>query len=455
MTCVLSLTLCDWCNGGHRGGADLVYEKTISTAYDRAYPRPIMLQDNDLNIACKKYNGTWRFCPKINEARKVVFGLEDPHLYYQCDARQFIAAVKCGFVDIGKLGKDKGSTSKIKTAVKFPGLVFDDRATYPVHGVVTDIEAKRGAQPIESKPAQTLKLPVLAHHLGVYPESTGHFFNQLPRLFLLLYVLPPSIPIVVKKHKLMVQLIQLLHRLGVVGNDRFVAAEPKTLEGKLVLFTGEMGRLPGQEKWYNLPVERCSFGMAMARQLMRELLVKPMGMDQTHKHLEVLVVDRRDAGPNQARALRNHCDVMQKLRAKLPGAKVREYVGTQLSFEEQIKAFMRADLLIAPHGAAIGLCGFMRPGGAVLEVAYPMRVWPAIFMPVALSAKLRYYLSFGKKGKHSGPIQANVNEIGDLAVKAAKAIGKFGVPPSSESESSLNGKSSFLELKSKCFKSDN
>ena len=61
---------------------------------------------------------------------------------------------------------------------------------------------------------------------------------------------------------------------------------------------------------------------------------------------------------------------------------------------------MRADLLIAPHGAAIGLCGFMRPGGAVLEVAYPLRKWPAVFMPVALGARLGYYLSFGQKGKH-------------------------------------------------------
>ena len=78
---------------------------------------------------------------------------------------------------------------------------------------------------------------------------------------------------------------------------------------------------------------------------------------------------------------------------------------------------------------AIGLCGFMRPGGAVLEVAYPLRKWPAVFMPVALGAQLRYYLSFGEKGKHSGPITADTNEVSNLAVKAAKQMGRWGVQP--------------------------
>ena len=88
---------------------------------------------------------------------------------------------------------------------------------------------------------------------------------------------------------------------------------------------------------------------------------------------------------------------------------------------------MRADLLIAPHGAAIGLCGFMRPGGAVLEIAYPLRRWPAIFMPVALSSGLKYYLSFASKGKHSGPLAVKTSEIASLAVQAAKDIGRFQV----------------------------
>ena len=88
---------------------------------------------------------------------------------------------------------------------------------------------------------------------------------------------------------------------------------------------------------------------------------------------------------------------------------------------------MRADLLIAPHGAAIGLCGFMRPGGAVLEIAYPLRRWPAIFMPVALSSGLKYYLSFASKGKHSGPLTVKTSEVASLAIEAAKDIGRYQV----------------------------
>ena len=93
----------------------------------------------------------------------------------------------------------------------------------------------------------------------------------------------------------------------------------------------------------------------------------------------------------------------------------------------QIKSFMRADLLIAPHGAAIGLCGFMRPGGAVMEIGYPLRRWPAVFMPVALSAGLKYYLHIADRGKHSGPLQVNANEVAKLAVMAAKDMGRFHI----------------------------
>ena len=117
-------------------------------------------------------------------------------------------------------------------------------------------------------------------------------------------------------------------------------------------------------------------------------MVGPMKMERVHQHLEVLVVDRRDA-QDRARSIGNHCTVMNLLKKLLPHAAIREFVGSKIPLEEQIAAYMRADLLIAPHGAALGLVGFMAPGGAVLEVAYPLRKWPAVFFPVALGAKLQ------------------------------------------------------------------
>ena len=40
--------------------------------------------------------------------------------------------------------------------------------------------------------------------------------------------------------------------------------------------------------------------------------------------------------------------------------------------------------MVAPHGAALGLSVYMRPGGAVVEIGYPNRELPLIFMATAL-----------------------------------------------------------------------
>ena len=95
-------------------------------------------------------------------------------------------------------------------------------ATFPVHGVVTDNEARDGAQPKGENSYGFRQFPALAHHLAVYPDATGHFFNQLPRLFMLLHSLPPSVPIVMNKHKLSTQLVTILQRDGLVTKGRFI-----------------------------------------------------------------------------------------------------------------------------------------------------------------------------------------------------------------------------------------
>lgn len=417
---------------GNATNLTLVTDNFRATDYPGEYPRPIMLEDDELERRCDFFNGTWRFCPRVNQERLEFLNTTNPQGYYQCDVRHFVAAVRCGFVDIGTLGREnsldgpgKGKAKKPKTRVRYPGLVHTANEAYPIHGVCTDNMAREGAQPTSPNSYGFVKLPAVAHHLAVYPEATGHFFNQLPRLFLLLSVLPPDVPILVKRHKLMMEIIDILIKVGLVGRDRFIALDPPRIyTAKTVFFAGEMGRLPGEERWNTLPVERCAFGMAMHRELLRTLLVDGLDMQTDHEHLEVLVVDRSDAS-NRARSVSNHCDMMKKLSELLPHAKVREFVGTKVPFEAQIRAFMRADLLIAPHGAAIGLSGFMRPGGAILEIAYPLKRWPAIFMSTALSAKLKYYLYFGDKGKHSGPIHVNAHQVAQLAVKAAEDMGRY------------------------------
>ena len=101
------------------------------------------------------------------------------------------------------------------------------------------------------------------------------------------------------------------------------------------------------------------------------------------KRAVVLLIDRSDASRRQ---LKNHCEVLARLRKRAPNAEYIEFRGSEVSLREQIKAFARADFVVGPHGAALGLVGFMKPGGAVIEVAYRHKTWPAVFMPVALGA---------------------------------------------------------------------
>ena len=49
---------------------------------------------------------------------------------------------------------------------------------------------------------------------------------------------------------------------------------------------------------------------------------------------------------------------------------VTEFVGAKHSMTESIALFSAADVVVAPHGAALGFIAFMRPGSAVVEVGY-------------------------------------------------------------------------------------
>ena len=123
----------------------------------------------------------------------------------------------------------------------------------------------------------------------------------------------------------------------------------------------------------------------------------PLRVDQTGslpRAIRVLVVDRRDA---KSRFLKNHPELMRALHTGLPKPfEIKEFVGSTMPFAAQIKAFAWADVVIAPHGAALGLCVYMRPGGAVVEIGYPKRELPLIFMATALSAQLEYFMTISK-----------------------------------------------------------
>jgi len=66
--------------------------------------------------------------------------------------------------------------------------------------------------------------------------------------------------------------------------------------------------------------------------------------------------------------IKNHGALMDGLRSAFPTALVTEFVGAKHGMAESIALFGMADVVVAPHGAALGFLAFMRPNAACVEV---------------------------------------------------------------------------------------
>mmetsp|Transcript_20858 Transcript_20858/g.31956 ORF Transcript_20858/g.31956 Transcript_20858/m.31956 type:complete len:499 (-) Transcript_20858:1696-3192(-) len=403
-------------------------------------PRPVIRNGQVENILCRPGTRLWSMCPanklsglpqKLRQA-----GGDD---FWLCNYRRYIARIKCGKVDEND-------------------IISDSKYTYTRH-VSGELEYD-----FKSTGA-TQSLPwydEIAVHFGVGSAATGHYLNQLPRLFQLIALVPQHIPIAVRSHSMADKFAHLFEKYGFVQPGRFVqfcterdvakGRQPsptcKTQKGQYfhglragnlyyaaeaalnpnlniirLLSKGKFIHQQYQNKskpWFGLALEACSWQMAQSRFLLRRLMACALNIQKQSQQQQcrILVVDRRDA---KSRMLHNHAKLMATLRSELPThCSFFEFVGSKLSLEQQIAAFLSADLVIAPHGAALGFIGFMRPGAAVIEITYIFqgKTGPLIFFAAAQSAKLRYYLSVALSGKHSTALTADIPDIVTLAKRA-------------------------------------
>ena len=138
-----------------------------------------------------------------------------------------------------------------------------------------------------------------------------------------------------------------------------------------------------------------------------------------------MVVSRRDAGGR--RNVINHASIMQKLQDALPNCTIREFVGRDHDLNSTILLWTEADVVVAPHGAALAFMTFMRPGRAVIEIGYDnydsrgMTFPLSYFMSIAASVGLRYYLSIARGG-YSSSLRADVEDIVSLVQLALRQV---------------------------------
>lgn len=106
-----------------------------------------------------------------------------------------------------------------------------------------------------------------------------------------------------------------------------------------------------------------------ALRLFRESILKSYGIaDERQRNVTKIVVYGRHDAPR--RRWLNQDQYMTNLSARLPtGFEVTSMKKVAKAFEQQVLDHSEADILIAPHGAAMVNTLFMREGATVLEIA--------------------------------------------------------------------------------------
>ena len=282
-----------------------------------------------------------------NWRRQCPEGSRNEHMWWTCDVRQFVAKVHCGYLDADGV---------------IPCMAYDRTRTFPVHGN----HPGPHYQPLR-KGGEIVTLDKVAHNLAVYPMATAHYFNQFPRLVYLAMTLPSDVPILLANHRLRNEIIAFMAKRGWIDPGRIINWDvSKIYYAKSLYFAGELGLSEATgNKWDSLREEKCSWAMALPRTLVQKLFTQDYV--QASAQPVVIVVHRIDAS---TRKVDNNDALVAALERTFPNCTVRVFIGRDHDIEGTVKWFGEADVLLAPHGAALGFMPFLRPGRAVIEFGY-------------------------------------------------------------------------------------
>lgn len=380
---------------------EIVADKLVLSNYPNDHlPPPQMTSSEKFPEFCNslaRVSDSWRrVCPQGSMAE---------HGWGSCDVRQLVIKVNCAYLDTDPL---------------IPCMAYDRTRTFPVHG---NHPARTKFQPLKWPPTKIQEFDALGHAVAVYPHPKGgaaHFFNQLPRLFMILNAIPPDVPVLVPKHSASDKIVDILVNRGwLKDRSRIIDWDKSTVYyANTLYFVGEMGRGNATSmKWDSLGVEKCSWALALPRSTMQQSF-QVRGAPRRPKPM-ILVVHRSDAS-FQRRMIDNHAAVMTSIRDMLPECEILEFIGSQHSMDATIDMFNAADVVVAPHGAALSFACFMQPDKAIVEIGYneygkgkgmPFPV--TFFYAIALSVGARYYLSMAQ-GHYQGRLQADPDDIAIL-----------------------------------------
>ena len=129
-------------------------------------------------------------------------------------------------------------------------------------------------------------------------------------------------------------------------------------------------------------------------------------------HDGIVVLTR---GQGRARSMVNEAELLGALRAAFPGRVVDAFEPLGPFLETAARVYAAA-LVIGPHGANLNNLYGMRPGAAVVEVAFAGgMLFPGEYFCLARNLGLRYWLSPSAEGDYGSPMRVHVDDVVEIA----------------------------------------
>lgn len=390
---------------GNLSRVRIVYEETTGTVPTNA---PV-----GFNMSSGHEKERWcnAFAPGELGWKRVCPGYKDNE-FFQCQTKRFVAVCRCCFIDADGT---------------IPGMVYDRIHTYPVHG---NHPSANGFRPLTQNPVKIESFTSIAHALTVYPTATAHFLGEAAvRLVFLASHIPLHVKIVVAHHRLSSEFVDILANIGIIQASRIIHWRADTVYyADNVFFAGEAGFV--ENRWdTTASKEYCSWSTALPKSFMQKSLSLPV-VQRTG--VSIMVVHRSDSAN---RFVTNHGAVIKHLRQTFPSATVSTFVGKDHDIRDTMRLFHDADIVLAPHGAALSFMSFMKQGNNVIEFGYyagsrdnPRQdggmAWPAsYFFASSIPLQLNYFVSMAHGGYNGGMTVdiADVSGIISSIITGAKA----------------------------------
>ena len=295
----------------------------------------------------------------------------------------------------------------------------------------------------------------IAPTFGTLSIHAAHMINQIPRLATVAAHVPADCVLLVLDTRLHREFVELFKKAGMIKNPvHYVKRQSVTFHAPSIFFAGEAVGVTSKKTiatdkvndWYTLKEEICSWQLTSNRSDIRRKLDQGLpyyqddnrttstefsSTETSSRVIEALIVSREDA---KSRAVENHAALVGAVKAALPdGANVRVFVGKDHTVESTERLWRQADLVVAPHGAAIAFVVFMRPKTLVIELGYHSgrgdratwadnkalgkqhgMPWPApYYWTIAKSADVTLVASMAQ-GSYAGKMTANLSDVSHI-----------------------------------------